>query len=79
MGRFNTKLVDYLDVLNKVLALIFTLMAVAKFIEVVPVNFIGAIFECLAVFGVGVLTCGYIAVMININTNIEKLVNNIKK
>jgi len=75
MGKFNTKLVDSLDVLNKVLAVIFMLMAAAKFVEIVPDNFLGAVFESLAVIGIGVLTCGYIAVMININTNIETLMN----
>lgn len=73
MSNFNTKLVEYLDLLNHILAVIFLFMAVFRFIDLVSVNFLGAIFETLTVVGVGVLTCGYIALMININNVLQDI------
>lgn len=73
MGQFNTRLVESLDFLNKVLAVIFSLMAMVRFFELAGDNFLGALFESLTVVGVGVLTCGYIALMLNINNLLQDI------
>lgn len=73
MGHFNTKLVESLDFLNKVLAVIFASMAVFKFYDLFTESILNAAYESMMVIGVGILTCGYIAVVININTNVEKI------
>lgn len=73
MGQFNTKLVESLDFLNKVLAVIFTIMAAVRFFELIGDNFLGAIFETLTVVGIGVLTCGYIALMLNMNNLLQEI------
>lgn len=78
MGKFNEKLVDSLDLLNHVLAVIFAGLAIFKFVELVGDNFIGAIFESVTIVGVGILTCGYIALMLNIN-NLLTEINNQQK
>jgi hypothetical protein len=75
LGKFNTKLVDSLDFLNKVLAGIFIFLAGFKLIDLITENVLGAVFESLTIIGVGILTCGYIALMLNINTNVEEIRN----
>lgn len=79
MGKFNSKIVESLDFLNKVLAGIFVFLAIFKLLDLVTENFLGAIFECLTIIGVGILTCGYIALMININNNVETIRNKLEK
>lgn len=79
MGNLNTKLVDSLDLLNHILAIIFAILAVVRFVDVVGDNILGAILESLTVVGVGVLTCGYIALMININKNLDAIRNRLEK
>ena len=70
MSNFNLRLVESLDYLNKFLAGIFIALAVFKFFDLVFDNMLGAVIESLTIMGVGILTCGYIAVMININNNL---------
>lgn len=77
MSKFNTWLVESLDLLNKILAGIFLALGTFKFIDTVADNLIGAVFESLTIVGVGILTCGYIALMININNNVEAIRNKI--
>jgi hypothetical protein len=79
VGNLNTKLVDSLDLLNHILAIIFAILAVVRFVDVVGDNILGAILESLTVVGVGVLTCGYIALMININKNLDAIRNRLEK
>lgn len=79
MGKFNTTIVESLDHLNKVLAGIFAFLAIFKFVDLLTENFLGAVFESLTIIGVGILTCGYIALMININNNLEALRNKLEK
>ena len=79
MGKFNTTLVEYLDVLNKVIAGVFIGVAILKFIDLSSeYNFLAAVLESVSVLGVGVLTCGYIALMININKNVEAIRNKLE-
>ena len=73
MYNFNNRLVESLDFLNKVLAVIFAIMAVIKFVDTVGDSLLGGIFETLTVVGVGILTCGYIALMLNINRLLEEI------
>lgn len=73
MYSFNTKLVESLDFLNKVLAVIFVIMSVVKFVDMAGESILGAVYETLTVIGIGILTCGYIALMLNINRLLEKL------
>jgi|SanBayMetagenome_1026888.scaffolds.fasta_scaffold11192_1 hypothetical protein len=73
MTFFNSKLVESLDLLNHILAVIFVGLAIFRFTDIVVDNFVGAILETLTVLGVGVLTCGYIALMININNTLESI------
>jgi len=73
MGKFNTRLVESLDFLNKVLAIIFASMAALKFYDLFAESILNAAYESMMVVGVGILTCGYIAAVININTNVEKI------
>lgn len=75
MSKFNTWLVESLDLLNRLLAGIFLGLSAFKFFDTVSDNFFGAVFESLTIVGVGILTCGYIALMININNNVEALAN----
>ena len=79
MGHFNTRLVESLDFLNKCLAVIFSVMAVIRFFELVGDNFLGALFETLTVVGVGILTCGYIALMLNVNNLLTEIRDTAKK
>lgn len=78
MSDFNIKVVESLDYLNKVLAGIFVSLALLKFFDLVMDNLLGAVIESLTIFGVGILTCGYIAVMININNNLAAIREKIK-
>ena len=73
MGKFNTKLVNSLDVLNKILAFIFVILAIVRFYDTIPGGLLGSIFETLSVIGVGILSTGYIAVMLNINKVLEEI------
>lgn len=73
MGKFNTKLVESLDILNKVLAVIFFILALVRFKDTISYGIVGAFLETLTVVGVGVLTCGYLALMLNINQTLEKI------
>lgn len=74
MNNFNAKLVEYLDVLNKILAGIFIAVAGLKFIDLISdFNVIGAFLETLSILGLGILTCGYIALMLNINNTLQSI------
>lgn len=78
MGKFNSKIVESLDFLNKLLAGIFIGLAMIKFFDLLlDYQFIPAIFESLTILGLGILTCGYIALMINMNNNLEEIKNSI--
>jgi hypothetical protein len=79
LGKFNIQIVESLDFLNKVLAGIFVFLAIFKFVDLIEDNFLGAVFEFLTIVGVGILTCGYIALMININNNVEAIRNKLEK
>lgn len=80
MDNFNSKLVEYLDVLNKFLAGIFVALASFKFFDsILAYNFLGAIFETLSIVGLGVLTCGYIALMLNISNTLCEIRDRLKK
>lgn len=72
---FNSRLVDSLDQLNKILAVIFAILTVYRFLEMVDDSFVTALFEACTVLVVGVLTCGYIALMINIKDLLQDLVD----
>lgn len=73
MGQFNTKLVESLDFLNKIIALIFVVLAAYKFWDLVNDSIINALFESLTIMGAGILTCGYIALMLNINNLLTEI------
>ena len=71
---FNRQIVDSLDVLNKVLAGIFIVIAIGTFITtVLEGQLIGAILSTMMVIGVGIVTCGYTALLLNINNNIQSV------
>ena len=71
---FNRQIVDSLDVLNKVLAGIFIVIAIGTFITtVLEGQLIGAILSTIMVIGVGIVTCGYTALLLNINNNIQSV------
>jgi hypothetical protein len=78
MGKFNTTLVEYLERLNIILATIFALLSVVRFIEIFPEDQLGAILEFFSVVGIGVLTCGFIAVLCNINDSLMEIAKSIK-
>lgn len=75
MSNFNSRLVESLDVLNHILAGFFVAFSLFKFIDTVNDNFLVAVFDSLSVIGVGILTCGYIALMININNLLSEIRN----
>lgn len=79
MSNFNTKLVEYLDHFNHGLAFIFVILGIFRFIELAGDNILTALFELLTMLGVGVLTCGYIALMININNLLTQIRDGGKK
>jgi hypothetical protein len=78
MSNFNTKLVEYLDLFNHCLALVFIFLGIFKFVELVRENFLGAILESITLIGFGILTCGYIALMININNILTQIRDGVK-
>lgn len=73
MGQFNTKLVESLDFLNKVLAFIFISLAAYKFWDNISDSFFAALFETVTIIGAGILTCGYIALMLNMNNLLTEI------
>ncbi len=73
MGNFNVRLVESLDLLNHILAGIFAILAVVRFVDIVGDSILGAFLEAMTVVGVGVLTCGYIALMLNINRLLQDI------
>ena len=75
MGKFNTRLVESLDILNKFLAVIFTLLAIVRFKDTLPEGIVGAILETTTVVSLGILTCGYLALMLNINQTLQEIRN----
>lgn len=75
LTNFNSKLVDSLDHLNKILAAIFLVMAAWRFIEMVGDSPVSAVFEVVSIIGIGVLTCGYIALMLNIRETLQSIAN----
>lgn len=75
MGKFNTKIVESLDFLNKVLAGIFVFLSVYRFIEMVGDSAASALFELFTILGLGILTCGYIALMINIKDLLQRILD----
>ena len=80
MDRFNSKLVEYLAILNRFLAGIFVGAALFKFIDLLLDNSIfAAIFEALSVLGLGLLTCGYIALMLHIAKLLTEIRDRLQK
>jgi hypothetical protein len=73
MGSFNRKIVESLDVLNKILVVIFITMAGITFFGEVFDNFIPALMSALGILIVGIVTCGYTAILINVNQNIQAM------
>ena len=73
MGSFNRKIVESLDVLNKILAAIFVTMAATSLYSEMFDNFSMAVVSALGVIVVGIVTCGYTAILINVNKNIEAI------
>ena len=73
MGSFNRKIVESLDVLNKILVVIFITMAGITFFGEVFDNFIPALMSALGILIVGIVTCGYTAILINLNQNIQAM------
>lgn len=78
MGKFNVKLVEYLEVVNIALATTFSCLSVVRFIEIAPDDLIGAFLEFVSVVGVGILTCGFIAVLCNINDTLSEISKTLK-
>ena len=73
MGSFNSRIVDSLDLINRVLAGFFVAVAVLAFIEVAGESVIGGLLAFLTAITTGIITCGYIALMLNINDNLQVL------
>lgn len=73
MGSFNRKIVESLDVLNKLLALLFVTMAGITFFGEMFENFVPALVSAIGILIVGIVTCGYTAILINVNQNIEAM------
>lgn len=71
MNRFNTRLVESLDFINKILAGFFVAVAVLAFVEVAGDSFVGGLLAFLTAITTGIITCGYIALMLNINKNVQ--------
>jgi hypothetical protein len=78
MGKFNATLVEYLERVNIVLAITFSFLSVVRFIEIFPEDQIGAFLEFFSVVGVGILTCGFIAVLCNINDSLSEINKSLK-
>lgn len=82
MPKFNLseKLIEYLDVLNHFLAAIFATLTALKFIDLMlDLHVIQAIFESLTIAGIGILTCGYIAIMISVHNHLVAIRNRLEK
>lgn len=80
MDTFNSRLVAYLDNLNRFLAGVFAAIALFKFVDLLlDNNILGAIFETLSIVGLGVLTCGYIALMLNIANTLCEIRDRLKR
>jgi hypothetical protein len=73
MNAFNRRLVESLDVINKILAGFFLAVAVLALIEVAGESVIGGLLAFLTAITTGIITCGYIALMININKNVQAM------
>lgn len=73
MGLFNRKIVESLDLLNKLLALLFVTMAGITFFGEMFENFVPALVSAIGILIVGIVTCGYTAILINVNQNIEAM------
>jgi|688.fasta_scaffold705622_3 hypothetical protein len=73
MNAFNKRLVESLDVINKILAGFFLAVAVLALIEVAGESVIGGLLAFLTAITTGIITCGYIALMININKNVQAM------
>jgi len=73
MGSFNRKIVESLDLLNKILAAIFFVMAITTLYGEMFDNFTTAVISALGILVVGIVTCGYTAILINVNQNIEAI------
>lgn len=73
MGNFNSRIVDSLDLINRILAGFFVVVAVLAFIEVAGESFVGGLLAFVTAITTGIITCGYIALMLNINDNLQVL------
>ena len=73
MNAFYKRLVESLDVINKILAGFFLAVAVLALIEVAGESVIGGLLAFLTAITTGIITCGYIALMININKNVQAM------
>ena len=73
MGNFNNRVVDSLDLINRILAGFFVVVAVLAFIEVAGESFVGGLLAFVTAITTGIITCGYIALMLNINDNLQVL------
>jgi hypothetical protein len=73
MNAFNRRLVESLDVINKILAGFFLAVAVLALIEVASESIVGGLLAFLTAITTGIITCGYIALMININKNVQAM------
>lgn len=73
MGNFNNRVVDSLDLINRVLAGVFVVVAILAFVEVAGESFVGGLLAFLTAITTGIITCGYIALMLNINDNLQVL------
>ena len=73
MNDFNHRVVESLDYLNKVLAGIFISLAVFKFFDMVLDNLLGAFIESLTMIGVGIMTCGFLSLLILIDSKLSKI------
>ncbi len=73
MNAFNKRLVESLDVINKILAGFFLAVAVLALIEVAGESVVGGLLAFLTAITTGIITCGYIALMININKNVQAM------
>lgn len=73
MNRFNTRLVESLDFINKILAGFFLVVAVLAFVEVAGDSLVGGVLAFVTAITTGIITCGYIALMLNINKNVQAM------
>ena len=73
MGNFNSRIVGSLDLINRVLAGFFVVVAILAFVEVAGDSFVGGVLAFLTAITTGIITCGYIALMLNVNDNLQVL------